>query len=594
MGASPHALFSVLQKDLSHAIDPASFARIRSGEVDWPGISFRERASSSLMSSLLKKFEGGMTSETQRKALVKFEQVNTACSNWKLEDSELYGDDYLLGEFKKLLHGFWNRNNRLPLVDHPYDILERGNVGPGAAIGSPGGDFYTKLFSSRLSTTSSSLYFWYKRYTRSFAEWSNAELTRVLTYGEPSIVEGNRLSFVPKNDDISRSICTEPVLNMYYQLGFGNILQSRLKELWGINLTTQQFKNRELASFGSRTGQFSTIDLSSASDSISLPMLRWALPPDFLRWLEFMRSPVSELPDGRRVRLNMVSTMGNGYTFPLQTVLFTAVVLSAFRLDELAPIYPRGTSTGNFAVNGDDIIVPTRVTAKVLRLLKLLGFTVNADKTFVEGPFRESCGGDYFEGRNLRGVYVKRLRDPQDLYSVINQLNQFSTRTGILLPKTVQYLLKKVRYLPVPLWESDDAGVKVPFSVAKRHVRICRDTQSILYYAWTSTPPPRIRVGDWVLYTPRGFRRREFNSSGLFLSILQGSVNSSKREDFIPLIPNEVRYRRKPRIAPNWDTPLTVTGDAFPEQEDTMTIRLLQGRFDWSRWETVAYMNLFM
>jgi hypothetical protein len=530
-----------------------------------------------------------MTSETQRKALFKFEQVNSACENWKLDERTFrFGDDFLLGEVRNFIYRFWFRNGQ-PLVDHPFQFLEKGAVGPGAAIGSPGGDFYSKLFDSRLSATSSSLYFWYRNYSRSIAEWSSAELTRKLEHGDPQIVEGNRLSFVPKNDDISRSICTEPVLNMYFQLGFGSILSSRLEEIWGINLKTQQFKNRELARLGSWTGQFSTIDLSSASDSISLQMLRWLLPPDFLRWLEFMRSPTSKLPDGRRVCLNMVSTMGNGYTFPLQTLIFTAVVMSAFRMDELAPIYPRGSSQGNFAVNGDDIVVPTRVTEKVLRLLHLLGFTVNSDKTFVEGPFRESCGGDYFEGRNLRGVFVKRLKDPQDLYSVINQLNLFSTRTGILLPRAVQYLLSKVRFLPVPVWESDDAGIKMPYSVARRFVGYCKDTQSTLYYAWTPTPPPSIRIGDWVLFTPRGFKRREFNSSGLFLSVLQGSVNSNS----IPLIPKLVRYKRKPRIAPNWDTPITVTGDSFPEGSDTMTIRLFSGRFAWSRWETATYLNLF-
>jgi hypothetical protein len=60
--------------------------------------------------------------------------------------------------------------------------------------------------------------------------------------GEVDIVEGNRLDFVPKNDDISRSICVEPTLNMFFQLGFADILNSRLKEFAGIDLENQQFK----------------------------------------------------------------------------------------------------------------------------------------------------------------------------------------------------------------------------------------------------------------------------------------------------------------------------------------------------------------
>lgn len=591
MSLGSHALYSRLYTDLSQALSPLAVDNIRRGVFSWPEMSIKEQAGASLASSLLKKWEGSMTSDTKQRALQKFMSVNSSCGSWRLVTDEQYGDDMLLGELRQFLWEFWTRRNRSPLVDHPYDILERGEVGPGSAIGSLGGDFYTKFFSSKTATTDRSLYFWYRRYIRGFPEWNNAEETRIASYGDISVVEGNRLDFVPKNDDISRSICVEPTLNMYYQLGFGNILLSRLRELWGIDLTSQQFKNRELARKGSVDGSFSTIDLSSASDSISMKMLEWLLPPDFLRWLKLLRCSTSLLPNGERLVLNMVSTMGNGFTFPLQTIIFTGVVLSAFKMDRLAPDYPRGLHEGNFGVNGDDIVVPARITAKVLRLLHLLGFQCNPEKTFVEGPFRESCGGDFREGRNIRGVYIKSLNGPHDYYSVINQLNLFSTRTGILLPKLVQYLLSKVKYLPVPLWENDNAGVRVPFSVARRNVRINRDTQSILYFAWTSCPPPSIRIGEWCLYTPRGFKRREFNSSGLFLSVLQGSVNP----DGIPLKPKKVRYRTKPRTAPNWDSPVTCSWTPNPEKEteSARTIRLFASRFDQGRFESAIYLNLF-
>lgn len=597
MGSNPHALYSILDDDLSQAISSNSLLRIQQGEVSWPGITYRERAAASLRMSLLKKIETGMTSETQRKALEKFLQVNTSCRNWRLWLDGRFGDDLLLSEFRDLLWRFWHKSmpplkGLHPLVDSYLAILEKGQQGPGSSIGSPGNDFYTKLFDSRMTTTDPSLYFWYRRYVRGFAEWNNAENLRELQRGSSTIVEGNRLSFVPKNDDISRSICTEPTLNMFYQLGFGEILSSRLTKLWGINLVTQQFKNRELARKGSWDGSFATIDLSSASDSMSIRMLEWALPPDFFRWLCKLRSPISTLPDGTRVRLEMISTMGNGYTFPLQTILFTAIVLSAMRCDGLAPSFPHGNSEGNFGVNGDDIVIPTRIVGKVTRLLHLLGFTLNKEKTFVEGPFRESCGGDYFEGRNLRGVFIKRLSEPQDFYSVINQLNLFSTRTGILLPKLVQHLAKKVRFLPVPRWENDDAGVKVPFSMIRRSVKVNADTQSYLYFAWTPVPPPRLRIVDSAIITPAKYKPRNFNLSGLFLCILQGSVNSCRDADaIIPLLPKRVRYRRKPRIAANWDA-CSLYDPRLPLRSDAMTIQLFAGWFDWSRWETVVYLNL--
>lgn len=589
MAIIPSALTSRLLQDLSRTISPDALDRIKSGELDWPGISFRERAASSIYSSLTKKWEASMTDQTRAKALSKFLQVNLTCSNWRLDpDTFLPCDDYLLGELRSYLWKFWHKPKGIPLVDHDFDVLAKGRHGPGAAIGSAGGDFYTKLFSSRMATTDRNLYLLYRRYIRGFPDWDLAEETRNITYGEPDIVEGNRLDFVPKNDEVSRSICVEPSLNMFYQLGFAEILSLRLKELWGIDLEFQQFKNRELARKGSWDESFVTIDLSSASDSISLPMLKWLLPTDFYNRLVKYRSPVSKLPNGRSIPLHMISTMGNGYTFPLQTIIFVGVVLSAFRMSGIEPDFPRGFSEGNFGVNGDDIVVPKEISLKVLRLLQLLGFQTNKEKTFVEGPFRESCGGDYFEGRNLRGVYIRKLSEPQDFYAAVNQLNLFSTRTGIFLPTLVRFLLARARFRPVPVWENDDSGIKVPFSLVKNQLRWDPHCQSIRYSAWVPRRGPMITFGDWALYTPRPFKPRVYNPYGLHLSILQGSVNPLG----IPLLPKVVLYRAKNRIAPNWDLPAP-DWDSLKPGFDTKTVQLFAGWFVPSRWQRAVYHNLY-
>lgn len=586
MGVIPHALYSCLYADLSSQINKTALDNIKSGTYDWPEITFKERAASSLRASLFKKLESGMTKATKDLALCKFLQVDEACRNWVMPSCEQYGDDYLLGEFKTSLYSFWNVMKpgfdfTVPLVDNYLDFFHEGGVGPGVSIGSQGNDFYSKLFSSRLTATSPRLVYYYKRYIRCFPEWANAENIRLMSYGEPEIVRGNRLDFVPKNDDISRTICVEPTLNMFAQMGFDKILRRRLISAFGIDLTYQQFKNRELARKGSIDGSFVTIDLSSASDSISLNMLRSFLPADFLCLLEGLRCKETKLPNGTWHSTNMISTMGNGTTFPLQTILFACVVMSAFRLSGLAPIYPTGSELGNFGVNGDDIVVPAEISLKVLRLLRLLGFSTNMDKTFVEGPFRESCGGDYFEGRNLRGVYIRRLSEPQDFYSVVNQLNLFSTRTGILLSRTVQFLLKKCRFLPVPRWENDDAGIKLPFACIRKHLRPSRDLHgTIMYRAWVPRRPPVLSISESAIFIPKSYKPRIFNPSGLHIALLHGTVNGHT----ISCLPKRVWYHQKSRLSPSWD---------FVPDEEDKTIRLLKGRFDWSRWETVAYLNLF-
>jgi hypothetical protein len=196
MGIRSHALYSRLYSDLSDQITPMALDRIKAKEFTWPEQTFKERAAASIAESLLKKQKSSLNDVTKARALDKFLLINDQCETWSLQPTQ-FGDDFLVGELRQLIYKFWHRLDTriegsplVPLVDHPYDLLERGGVGPGSAIGSLGGDFYTKLFSSRMAVTDQSLYLAYKRYIRGFPEWSNAELTRALTYGDPEIVEG--------------------------------------------------------------------------------------------------------------------------------------------------------------------------------------------------------------------------------------------------------------------------------------------------------------------------------------------------------------------------------------------------------------------
>jgi len=126
---------------------------------------------------------------------------------------------------------------------------------------------------------------------------------------------------------------------------------------------------------------------------------------------------------------------------------------------------------GNFAVFGDDIIVDSRVYSRICKMLNVLGFVVNTNKSFNEGLFRESCGRDYFSGLNVRGVYISRLRDSGDCYSAINRLIRWSARHNIRLYNLITLLKSKVRFLTVPYDESDDAGIKVPVEMLKRQIK---------------------------------------------------------------------------------------------------------------------------
>jgi hypothetical protein len=120
----------------------------------------------------------------------------------------------------------------------------------------------------------------------------------------------------------------------------------------------------------------------------------------------------------------------------------------------------------NWGVFGDDIVVLEEAFGPVKRLLGILGFRPNVDKSFGrnDGTFRESCGSDFYRGVNVRGVYCKRLDTVQDWYILINSLTDWSARHGIKLDLTMSWLLNQVPRTEVPPWENPDTGIRIPLA----------------------------------------------------------------------------------------------------------------------------------
>ncbi len=578
MAIEPVGLLECLKQDLVSQGLPSD-----GGDL-WPGIGIQEAAAVSICNSFLKKLRTGRNAETDNRALEKFLACNRACSEWvpdmSVVDVKL---EVILGTVRQYLDDFWHRDG-LDLISGDFDVLERGALGPGTSIGSRGNDFYSKLFASPLTVSDNALYLAYKLYIWNLPEWSIADQIRTLEYGETSVTASSRLSFVPKNDEISRCICIEPTLNVFYQLGFGRILEDRLAERFGISLATQPFVNRSLARLGSITDGLATLDLSSASDSISCSMLRYLLPKRFMHFLERYRSTAVDIKGRGTVPLGMISTMGNGYTFPLQTMLFSAVVLACMKWRGI-PSRP-GPSFSHFPVKrpdpdystrasdlwsvfGDDIICPSVCTEDVVRTLTFLGFKVNQDKSFVKGPFRESCGSDFFNGSEIRGVYVKTLNTPEARYSVINLLARFSTRTGILFPRTLRLLINSVDKLLVPPWEDHSSGIH---SSSRMADSLKRDSNGTRVYFARVPCPVQIRFKDGRVVVPRGRKPLIYNPPGLLVSLLQGSIRSESTAVRV----DRVRYRTKRRLAPSWE-PCVLSR---PESNDY--------GLDWGRWNAVV------
>ncbi len=131
-----------------------------------------------------------------------------------------------------------------------------------------------------------------------------------------------RLSFVPKNAKTFRAIVVEPNVNSLAQAGLGDYIARRLRR-FGVDIRDQT-RNATMARKGSIDNSLSTIDLSSASDTISYQLVKFLLPEDWFRILDAARS-ASVTYKGHEIHLEKFSSMGNGFTFPLETLIFWAL-----------------------------------------------------------------------------------------------------------------------------------------------------------------------------------------------------------------------------------------------------------------------------
>ncbi len=217
-------------------------------------------------------------------------------------------------------------------------------------------------------------------------------------------VAGGKYASVPKNAKTNRSILIEPLINSYLQKGVGSYIRDKLM-VAGLDLSDQSF-NQHLALLGSISGDWATIDLAAASDTISREVVKELLPCDWWFFLEDIRSQFAVLPDGREIYLQKFSSMGNGFTFELETLIFFAI--ASVVSDQLVQVY------------GDDIVVRSCDFQKVITALNHFGFSVNPDKSFCEGNFRESCGRDYLGGVSVRPCYVKGKLSVKELFRLHN------------------------------------------------------------------------------------------------------------------------------------------------------------------------------
>jgi hypothetical protein len=261
------------------------------------------------------------------------------------------------------------------------------------------------------------------------------ELDRV-HFLEPGSEVPAKVTPVPKTDKNPRLIAEEPTAVQYMQQALFRQVIYRLENAvefppplggkefdlgkWFVGFRDQE-PNRLLARKGSLDGDLATLDLSEASDRVLNSHVKLLLSrhPVLLRAVQATRSTHADVLGHGVIPLTKFSSMGSALCFPMEAMVFTTIVIVAIA-------HQRGVSVnrgllhglrGKVRVYGDDIVVPVDCVQRVIQYLELFGLKVNFDKSFWNGKFRESCGGDYYAGEWVSPV---RLRHelPQSLADV--------------------------------------------------------------------------------------------------------------------------------------------------------------------------------
>lgn len=296
-----------------------------------------------------------------------------------------------------------------------------GGWGPGSTFsirGDVGWD--KKILETKISVTAAALPY-AARLIGADLHWCQArgipaEGPCTLMDSEFSVVSGNRISTVAKNAKTDRTIAIEPTANIYLQKSAGRWIRGRLKKVARIDLDDQGANQRAAG-----TLKNATIDLKSASDSISISLVRLLLPDEWIDWLGALRSENYKLGP-QWVRYEKWSSMGNGYTFELETLLFWAIASAVQLID---------TDRSYAVVYGDDIVVPIDHAQTTINALNMLGFQINTKKTHFDSLYRESCGSHYFDGWLVTPVYQKEVPNHvAELYNMANRLRHFASRLG--------------------------------------------------------------------------------------------------------------------------------------------------------------------
>lgn len=267
--------------------------------------------------------------------------------------------------------------------------------------------------------------------------WRFSYLLDSVNILEPRDERPVKVVLVPKTLKTPRIIAVEPTCMQYMQQAISEHL---VRDLEGGLLPFQmigfkdQTPNQRMALEGSLTGGLATLDLSEASDRVSNQHVRAMLKhfPHLLGAVDATRSRKADVPGKGVIRLAKFASMGSALCFPVEAMVFTTIIFMALEQVHKRRFTRKDISSfhGRVRVYGDDLIVPTDSMETVTSFLEAFGLKVNMAKSFGTGKFRESCGKEYYDGRDVSIVRVRTLlptsrSDTDEVISTVSLRNRF-------------------------------------------------------------------------------------------------------------------------------------------------------------------------
>jgi hypothetical protein len=246
--------------------------------------------------------------------------------------------------------------------------------------------------------------------------WSYLDHLEEVDIREPGQEEPVKVVPVPKTLKTPRIIAMEPTCMQYMQQAVLPEILEALKDdeiLRAMLGFDDQKPNQFMAQRGSLCRDLATLDLSEASDRVSnqLVNLMFKNHRHLHAAIQASRSTHADVPGHGVIPLTKFASMGSALTFPVEAMVFLTIILNAISRVHSSQVTQELLQElkGRVRIYGDDIIIPVDYVRPVIAELEAFGLKVNVNKSFWNGPFRESCGKEYFDGYDVSVVKVRRI-----------------------------------------------------------------------------------------------------------------------------------------------------------------------------------------